>query len=658
MASKERLIIRKRLGDLLIERGKLTPDQLQTALTRQRETGGRVGQTLIEMGYVTEGELFAILAGQLGLPQVDLGQTPSDPDALLLIPPALARKYTALPIRFEGKRLIVALADPLDYEAIQDLGFCSGAQINAVLAGRRALLDAIEARYKSLDTERQEEAVEELVEASSAQLSEIRVELVPEISVTPEEAQSIADRSRLAPIIRLANLILSKAVKLRASDVHIEPEKRDVRVRYRIDGLLREDMRLPKWVQGALISRLKVLAKLDIAERRLPQDGAVRVLVDQQEMDLRVSVVPLHRGEKVVIRVLNQSQASLALEDFRLSPHNETLMSSLLAHRKGLILVTGPTGSGKTTTLFAMIKRLAKSSLNIATVEDPVEYQLEGINQMQVNAETGLTFAACLRAVLRQDPDVILIGEIRDPETAQIAVRAAMTGHLVLSTVHTNDAPSTLTRLVDLGVPRFLVASQVMGTMAQRLVRLLCSRCKRPGPACDEDLLALQIPPSAAGSFSVCRPVGCAACQQSGYVGRTGLYELMPMTTKLRELVTHGGADHEIQQEALAAGMVTLFQDGLAKIRDGATSVDELVRVVEVEAAHETLCAKCEGVLHADFITCPACGTPAAHRCRQCRNTLRPGWAFCPRCRRKDDQPTPVALAPFSGRRERRAAND
>ncbi len=655
---KERLITRKRLGDLLIERGKLTPDQLQTALARQRETGGRVGQTLIEMGYVTEGELFAMLAGQLGLPQVDLAHTSSDPDALLLIPPALARKYTALPIRFEGKRLVVALADPLDYEAIQDLGFCSGAHIQAVLSPRRALVEAIEARYKSADAERHEETVEALVEESSAQLSEVRVELVPDISVTPEEARSMAERSSLAPIIRLANLILTKAVKLRASDIHIEPGKRDVRVRYRVDGLLREDMRLPKWVQGALISRIKVLAKLDIAERRLPQDGAVRVLVDQQELDLRVSVVPQQLGEKIVIRVLNQSSASPTLEDFGMSTRDKELIGSLLRHRKGLILVTGPTGSGKTTTLFGMIRCLATSSINIATVEDPVEYQLEGINQMQVNAETGLTFAACLRAILRQDPDVILIGEIRDPETAQIAVRAAMTGHLVLSTVHTNDAPSTLSRLVDLGVPRFLVASQVVAVIAQRLVRLLCPQCKQPGAAREEELLALRIPPPASGSIAVCRPKGCSACQQTGYSGRTGLYEIMPITTKLRELITSGAADHEVQQEALAAGMVTLFQDGLSRVREGATSVEDLVRVVEVEEAYETLCTNCQGALHADFVTCPTCGTPAAHRCRQCGKTLRPGWAFCPRCRRKDDQPTPVVLSPVPARRERRAANE
>jgi type IV pilus assembly protein PilB len=617
-----------------------------------------VGQTLIDMGFVTEGEVFAILAGQLGLPQIDPVQTQSEPEALLLIPPALARKYTALPIRSDGKRLTVALADPLDYEAIQDLGFCTGAQIHVVLASRRSLVEAIEVRYKAADAERQEQAVEALVEESSAQLSDIRVELVQEISVTPEEAQSIAERSRLAPIIRLANLIFTKAVKLRASDIHIEPGKRDVRVRYRVDGLLREDMRLPKWVQGALVSRIKVLSKLDIAERRLPQDGAVRVLVDQQELDLRVSVVPLQLGEKIVIRVLNQSTASQALEAFGLSSRDEALITSLLRHRKGLILVTGPTGSGKTTTLFGMIRRLASSSVNIATVENPVEYQLEGVNQMQVNTETGLTFAACLRAILRQDPDVILIGEIRDAETAQIAVRAAMTGHLVLSTVHTNDAPSTLSRLVDVDIPRFLVASQVVGIIAQRLIRVLCERCKQPDTPREEELVALRIPRQAASDLTVFRPTGCPKCQHTGYSGRRGLYEILPMTTRLRELVISGAPDHELQHEALAAGMVTLFQDGLAKVREGVTSLEELIRVVEVEEAYETLCSKCQGVLHSDFLTCPACGTPAANRCRQCGKTLRPGWSFCPRCRRKEDHSSSVVLTPFPGRRGRRAANE
>jgi type IV pilus assembly protein PilB len=643
----------------LIERGTLTPSQLEAALARKRETGARVGETLIEMGYLTEGELFAILASQLGLPQVDPTQTPSDPDVLLLIPLAVARKYTALPIRFEGKRLVIALADPLDYEAIQDLGFCSGAPVQPVLASRRALLDAIDSRYRAaaFDPDREDALVEALVEESSSQFSDVRVELVPEISLTPEETKSLADRSRLAPIIQLANMILTKAVTLRASDIHIEPEKREVRVRYRVDGLLREDMRLPKWVQGALVSRLKVLAKLDIAERRLPQDGAVRVMVNQQELDLRVSVVSVQHGEKIVMRVL-QSSAAQGLGPFGMSPRDEALMASLLAHHKGLILVTGPTGSGKTTTLFRMIQRLATTTVNVATVEDPVEYQLEGVNQMQVNAEIGLTFAACLRAILRQDPDVILIGEIRDAETAQIAVRAAMTGHLVLSTLHTNDAPSTLSRLVDLGVPRYLVASQVVGVIAQRLVRRLCETCRRVDAATEEELLPLRIPPKAQRAMKVYRAVGCPACQHTGYAGRLGLHETLAMTPRVRELVTAGAPDHEVQHEALAAGMTTLFQAGLSMIREGATSVEELLRVVEVEGSYETLCATCQGILHSDFLTCPACGTAVANRCPQCGKTLREGWTFCPRCRRKEDHPAVVDLSAFQGRRGRRAANE
>jgi type II secretory ATPase GspE/PulE/Tfp pilus assembly ATPase PilB-like protein len=428
-------------------------------------------------------------------------------------------------------------------------------------------------------------------------------------------------------------------------------------VRYRVDGLLREDMRLPKWVQGALVSRLKVLAKLDIAERRLPQDGAVRVMVNQQELDLRVSVVSVQHGEKIVIRVL-QSSTAQALGPFGMSPRDEAVMASLLGHHKGLILVTGPTGSGKTTTLFRMIQRLATTAVNVATVEDPVEYQLDGVNQMQVNAEIGLTFAACLRAVMRQDPDVILIGEIRDAETAQIAVRAAMTGHLVLSTLHTNDAPSTLSRLVDLGVPRYLVASQVVGIIAQRLVRRLCESCRRADTATEEELLALRVPPKTRRTMNVHRAVGCPACQQTGYTGRLGLHEILVMTTKLRELVTAGATDHEVQHEALAAGMTTLFQAGLSTIREGATSVEELLRVVEVEGSYETLCATCQGVLHSDFLTCPACGTPVANRCAQCGKALREGWTYCPRCRRKEDHPAVVELSPFQSRRGRRAANE
>ncbi len=641
-----------------MESGLLTQAQLDAALTRQRETGQRLGEVLVGLGHVTEAQIFAVLADQLGLPHVDPSSTPIDPDVLLLIPHTLARKYTAIPIRFEGRRLMVAMADPLDYDAVQDLVFCTGSPIQAVLAARRAVSDAIDARYGAAGQERQESTVESIVEESLAQFDEAKVELVPELSLTAEEAQSLAQSSRLAPIIRLANLMLSKAAKLRASDIHIEPEKRDFRVRYRVDGLLREDMRLPKWVQGALVSRLKVLAKLDIAERRMPQDGAVRVLVDRQELDLRVSVIPTQHGEKVVIRVLNQSGAALTLETFGMAPRDQERIAALLRHRKGLIVVTGPTGSGKTTTLFGMTQRVKSSAVNVATVEDPVEYQLEGVNQMQVNADIGLTFATCLRAILRQDPDVILIGEIRDPETAQIAFRAAMTGHLVLSSVHTNDASSTLSRLVDLGVPRFLVASQVVGIVAQRLVRQLCARCKEPDEARPEDLLALKIPLTAAQGLQAYRAKGCPACLQSGYTGRMGLYEVLCMTTALRELVVSGALDHEVQREALAAGMVTLFQDGLAKVREGVTSLDELLRVVEVEENYETLCVQCHGVLHADFLTCPACGTPAANRCPQCGKTLHPGWTFCPRCRRKDDRPVPVVRVPFHARRGRRAVNE
>jgi type IV pilus assembly protein PilB len=630
---------------------------LQAALARQRETKGRVGETLIQLGFVTEHELFTILASQLGLPQIDPAQTPCDADALALVPAEVARKYTALPIRFEGKRLVVALADPLDYDAIRDLSFCSGAAIQPVLAVRRVLLDAIEARYGSADTGRHEAAVEALIEESSFQLTDLHVEVVTDISTTPEEARSLAERSHLAPIIRLANLILTKAAEQRASDIHIEPTKRDVRVRYRVDGLLREDMRLPKWVLGALVSRLKVLAKLDIAERRLPQDGVVRVLVDQQELDLRVSVVRVQLGEKIVIRVLNQS-ASSELGPFGMSARDEDVMESLLRHHKGLILVTGPTGSGKTTTLFRMVQRLATPTVNVATVEDPVEYQLEGVNHIQVNPDIGLTFAACLRAILRQDPDVILIGEIRDAETAQIAVRAAMTGHLVLSSLHTNDAPSTLSRLADLGVPRYLVASQVVAVIAQRLMRRLCGSCKQKGPATEEELLALRVPLKAGQSMTVYRAVGCSACRHTGFAGRLPVHEILVMTSKLRELVTSGAPDHEVQHEALAGGMVTLYQDGLNRVRQGETSIDELLRVVEVEGSYETLCSECQSILHSDFLTCPTCGTPVANRCPQCGKTLRDGWAFCPRCRRKDDHRAPVVVPSIQGRRGRRAANE
>jgi type IV pilus assembly protein PilB len=623
---------KKRLGDFLVENGLLESHDLKKALEEQRRTGKKLGEVLVNLKYVTEAQLVQTLAVQLGFKVIELESASIDPEAILLIPEHLARRHQIVPIRFEGRSLTVVMADPLDYECIRDLSFYSGYGILPALSTRQEIMVAIEHQYKQA---RSDQSVDDIVKESAKDFDDAMLQVIPDITISPDEVRSLQERSRLAPIIRLANIILSKAIKYNASDVHVEPGPKDCRVRYRIDGLLREEMRLPKWVQGALVSRVKILANLDIAERRLPQDGAVRIKAENREIDLRVSVLPSQHGEKVVIRVLDQSAFVVTLETLGLTSQELALVNSLIRHKKGIILVTGPTGSGKSTTLYAMINRLRSETINLMTVEDPIEYTIEGVTQIQTNPEIGLTFAKCLRAILRQDPNVILVGEIRDAETAEIAFRAAMTGHLVLSTLHTNDAPSTISRLIDIGIPRYLVASQLVGVIAQRLVRCLCNRCKESVSASAEDLILLKIPPQTVEGITFFREKGCTHCHQTGYHGRMALFELMELTPALRGMITAGAPDQEFRSAALALGMVGLRGAGLQKVRQGITTLSELARVIEVDEQLQTFCEKCAKPITIDFLACPHCGTLSNRRCRFCGKSLQPDWQLCPYCRRK-----------------------
>ena len=623
---------KKRLGEFLVENGLLEPQDLKKALEEQRRTGKKLGEVLVNLKIVTETQLVQTLAIQFGFKVLDVTSAEIDPEVILLIPEHLARRHHVLPIKFENRSLTVAMADPLDYECIRDLSFYSGYGIRPVLATRQEISQAIDQQYKQSKTDH---SVDDIVKESAKDFDATLLQVIPEISTSPDELRSLQEKSRMAPIIRLANIILSKAIKYQASDIHIEPGPKDCRVRYRVDSLLREEMRLPRWVQGALVSRIKILANLDIAERRLPQDGAVRVKAENRELDLRVSVIPAHHGEKVVIRILDQSKVMITLETVGLSSQELALVNNLIGRRKGIILVTGPTGSGKTTTLYAMINRLRYETINLMTVEDPIEYTIEGITQIQANAEIGLTFAKCLRAILRQDPNVVLIGEIRDAETAEIAFRAAMTGHLVLSTLHTNDAPSTISRLIDIGIPRYLVASQLVGVMAQRLVRCLCSRCKESVSVPTEDLILLKIPSQMVDGITFFRAKGCTSCHQTGYQGRTAIFEIMELTPALRELITAGAPEQEFRSSALSMGMVGLRGAGLQKVRQDLTSISELARVIEVEEQLQTFCQKCAKPITIDFLACPHCGTVSNHRCRFCGKSLQMDWMVCPYCRRK-----------------------
>lgn len=632
---------KKRLGEFLFEAGLITRDQLERALTEQKRLGKKLGETLIVLRIISDEALAQALSSQLGLRFMDLSTIALEPDIVMAISEAVARKQCAIPIWLENKTLTVAMVDPLDYECVRDLGFASGFEIQPAIATRKDILEAIE-RYYNLNT-----SVESIVQETAQEYDESVLQIIPEIGSTSADAEMLEERSRLAPVIRLANLIMTKAVRQRASDIHIEPGSRDFRVRYRIDGLLKEDLRLPKWIHGALISRMKILGQLDIAERRLPQDGSVRVRSDNREIDLRLSTLPTQYGEKMVIRVLDQGKLVVSLDTLGVSSNNLSLMRSLMRRKQGIILVTGPTGSGKTTTLYSMINAMRDEVTNIVTVENPIEYNLEGVNQVQINSEIGLTFANCLRSILRQDPNVILIGEIRDLETAEIACRAAMTGHLVLSTVHTNDAPSTLTRLIDLGIPRYLVGSLVMGVIAQRLVRSVCPRCKTTMPPPVETLVSLKIPLDSVENVSFYYGKGCSYCNYIGYQGRTGLYEILEMTPRLRELVVAGAAEQDIRSTALASKMTSLGEDGLKKVKDGITTIEELLRVIEVHEDLQTFCSECGRSIHIDFQVCPYCAHLVTHHCHACGKPLQPEWIICPYCRnRVGDLPPSSHLKP------------
>jgi type IV pilus assembly protein PilB len=566
---------------MLVEEGKITPSALAEALAEQKKQGTRLGEALVNLKVLSEEDLIQSLARQMGTGYIDLERATIDPQALALIPETLVRKYLALPVRMEARHLLVAMAEPTHLEALSDLGFSCGIRITPRLASPGALRRAIDAHYPLREKEGGRTG-EDLQVAAGGE----------------DEEDEGTDRGILAPVVRLANWILERAVSARASDIHIEPARDEFRVRFRVDGLLREEMRLPKWIQRPLVSRIKIMARLDISERRHPQDGAVRLRVEDREVDLRVSLLPTQFGEKAVLRILDTSRSVVGLSQVGLSDEMNSTLTKQLRRPSGMILVTGPTGSGKTTTLYSMIQEIRSVTRNIVTVEDPIEYTIDEVNQTQVNAEIGLTFGACLRAILRQDPNVVLIGEIRDLETAEIACRAALTGHLVLSTLHTNDAPSALTRLVDLGVPRYLVASVVVAVLAQRLVRQICPSCRK-----DE----VERPESRRGD-------GCERCSREGFLGRVGIFELLSMTPSLQELLMAGAPSDALRAAAISGGMTPLREDGFRKVRMGVTIREEVLRVAGGEEEGESLgrCGECGCPLRPDWKACPYCGKRGA----------------------------------------------
>ncbi|GAA2521152.1 GspE/PulE family protein [Rarobacter incanus] len=556
----------KQLGEILLEEGLVTEDQLLAALDEQVEQGTSLGRVLVQMGVLTEMQLVSALAAQLGMPFADLDDYAVDRQAVASVPASAIRRYTVLPIGFdESGNILLAMADPSNVVAIDDIRAMSGRGVVPVVTTHDNVARAID-RFVRSDSE-----IQDLTQAMEDEAQEDAVDLA--------NLQGVADDD--APIVRFVNLLVTQAITDRASDIHIEPTEHDLRVRYRIDGVLHEMQRSPKNITHGVISRVKILSDIDIAERRKPQDGRMSVVHNGRKIDLRVATLPTVWGEKIVMRILDNSTASLALKDLAFSDGNYEIYERSFSKPYGMILVTGPTGSGKSTTLYATLNAVSRPEINVITVEDPVEYRLDGINQVQVNPKAGLTFASALRSILRSDPDVVLLGEIRDHETAQIAIEASLTGHLVLSTLHTNDAPSAVTRLTEMGIEPFLVGSALDCVVAQRLARKLCDKCKEQYVPEPEELIAMHFPwQQGEERPTLYRPVGCVACSRTGYRGRVALHEVMAVDEDIERHAVAGSSASEISKSAIAGGMKTLREDGFLKVREGRTSLEEIIRVV------------------------------------------------------------------------------
>jgi type IV pilus assembly protein PilB len=556
-----------RLGETLLRDGLLSREQLGQALVEQKATKQRLGYVLVKLGFVPELEVTKVLARQYRMPAVDLSRFDVDPKILKLVPGDMAAKGMVLPLKREGRTLTVAMADPSDMGLLEDLKFVTRFDLFPVIAGEYTLRGLIEKHYQASNEQELQSILRDMEAGEDLEVVEEREE------ETVTQAQ-IED----APVVKLINGLLVEAVKRGASDIHIEPFEHEIRVRYRIDGSLLEIMRPPLRMKAALTSRIKILSQLNIAERRVPQDGRLKLKMGNRVIDFRVSTLPVLYGEKIVLRILDKGNLTLDLTKFGFEVKAEKDLMKAILNPYGMVLVTGPTGSGKTTTLYSALSRVNTPEVNIMTAEDPVEYNLMGINQVLVRTEIGLTFAAALKAFLRQDPNIIMIGEIRDLETGGIAIKAALTGHLVLSTLHTNDAPSTITRMIDMGIEAFNVASAVNLVVAQRLVRRICKDCKGPHKYTDVELQSLGTDLERLRALQFMKGSGCETCSGTGYKGRAGLYEVMALTPELRRLILRGASVAEIQDQAVADGMLTLRMDGMKKIERGMTTLEEVVK--------------------------------------------------------------------------------
>jgi len=617
----KKVVDRRRLGELLVETGLLSREHLLEALEAQKKSGRRLGQVLVGMDLISEEEIAFALAMQLRIPFIDLRDYEITADVMESIPEEVCRKFVCVPIEQKDGVLNISMSDPLNLNMLKEIQFITGFNIQPAISTGSQILDRLQSYYhpeRSLGEVTEQLAGEEFLEFSAEE-----EEFEPE-----EEIDKLQD----SPFVKMVDLIIKNAIKSGASDVHIEAQENNVRVRNRVDGVLQDALKLPKWAQPIIISRIKVLGGMNIAERRLPQDGRIKVKAKNFSADLRVSTLPTFYGEKAVIRILNKQEAALTMQDLGFAEQNLNVINNFIHRPQGMVLITGPTGSGKTSTLYACLREIRSEKVNIITVEDPVEYEMTGLNQVQINEKVGLTFPFVLRAILRQDPNVIMVGEIRDQETAEIALQASLTGHMVLSTLHTNDAPSAVTRLVDIGMPPYMISSSLLGVAAQRLIRRICPNCKEEYVPSPELLSRISINPVEV-PFKFYRGAGCPKCNNSGYKGRTSIEEVLVMGHKIRELIQAGATADTIREGAIAMGMTTLGYSGLDRIKRGVSTIEEVLRAVYEKEELTSVCSNCGKAVSLDFKDCPFCKSPLVPTCSECNRIVQPDWVVCPYCK-------------------------
>ncbi|MBF0488089.1 MAG: Flp pilus assembly complex ATPase component TadA [Nitrospirae bacterium] len=626
----------KRLGEILLDAKTISTEQLEACLSNQKASKKKLGDIIVQMGFSTETEIARALSSQLNLPYVDLSKVVIKASATGLIDKDFALKHSIMPISATTRLMQIAMVNPMDIDSIREVKYMVNRDVDIVISTATDIESAIN-KYYTREGAKPDQVdysdMKDIFDAVSDDIGSLEV-TAERIDVSGSEANRLIKDSESTPIVQFVNKTIFGAIKTKASDIHMEPSETGFRVRLRVDGIMAGFTQIAKSLAPSVTSRIKVMAKMDISERRIPQDGGIKIKVDGKGVDLRVSTLPTQFGEKIVIRVLDQSASNLSLLDIGLADKDYQMLLEMIEKPQGLVIVTGPTGSGKSTTLYSSLYHLTNDRNNIITLENPVEYNMKGANQVNINEKAGLTFAAALRSVLRQDPDIIMLGEMRDPETAEIAIQASITGHLVISTLHTTTAVSAITRLRGMNVKTHFIASSLNGIVAQRLVRKLCPKCKQPYRPTMEELIVLGLSGEyISNDVKFFQPKGCDDCGGRGYRGRVGIYEIVPASAKVRKLIYEDAGENEITHAAREAGMTSIIEDGLKKVMMGTTSLDEVLRVTSNIASSEIiLCHSCMAPLNADFVFCPFCTIPLKHKCPKCRKPRNSDWRSCPFC--------------------------